>query len=80
LFDIARVVRYRSNADFFENDHRAATPDNTEEDIIRFRSLKCDLEAETVAIKRERGGNIFHDEERRNPRDFRFSHVSDWPA
>ena len=38
--------------------------------------MKRDVEPETVAIKRERGGDILHDEERRNAGNVWFSHVS----
>jgi hypothetical protein len=37
---------------------------------------KRDVEPETITIKRERGGDIIHDEERRNPGDIWFSRVS----
>jgi hypothetical protein len=49
--------------------------DNAEEDVVS-GPLKRDVEPETVAIKRQRGGNIPDDEEWRNAGNFWFSHVS----
>ena len=59
-----------------EHDRRSAAPDNAKEDIVRFGPLKRDIEPETVTIKREGGGDIVHNEDRRNAGDFWFSHAS----
>src|SRR5262245_10256618 len=79
FFDVSRVVRHWIDADVLEHDHRSAALDNAEEDVVRFGSLKGDLEPETVAIKRQRGGDILDDEERRNAGDLWFGHVSFHP-
>ena len=50
-----------------EHDHRGAAPDNTQEDIVRSGRLKRDIEPETITIKPNGGGDIVHNEERRNP-------------
>src|SRR5258706_588187 len=76
FFDVSRVVRHRIDADGLEHDHRTAALDNAEEDVVRFGPLKRDVEPETVAIKRQRGRDIIHDEERRNAGYFWFRHVS----
>src|SRR2546423_10785963 len=69
------MVRKRIDTNGLEHDHRAAALDNAEEDVVS-GPLKRDLEPETVAIERERGGDIPDDEERRNAGDFWLSHVS----
>ena len=66
FLDVTRVVRPRIDAYCLEHDHRASALNNAEEEVVRFGPLKRDVEAETVAIKRQRGGNMVHDEERRN--------------
>jgi len=76
FFDVSRVVRHWIDADVLEHDHRSATPDNAEEDVVRGGPLKRDVEPQTVAIKRQRGGDILDDEERRNARNVWFGHVS----
>ena len=76
LLDVSCVVRHWIDADGLEHDHRTAALDNAEEDVVRFGSLKRNVEPEKVAIKRQRGRNIIHNEERRNTRDFWFSHMS----
>src|SRR5258707_10447429 len=73
LFD---VVWHWIDADVLEHDHRSAATHNAEEDVVRFGPLKRDVEPETVAIKRQRGGDILDDEEWRNAGNFRFSHVN----
>src|SRR5262249_34505086 len=75
FFDVTRVVRHRIDADVLEHNHRSAALDNAEEDVVRFGPLKRDVEPETVAIERQRGGNILDDKERRNARNLWFSHV-----
>src|SRR5262249_52499767 len=75
LFDIARVIRHRIDTDTLEHDHGAAPLDDAEEDVVGFWSLKRDLEAEAIAIERQRVGDVPDDEERRNGGDFRFEHV-----
>lgn len=75
FLDIARVIRYRFHADLLEHDHCAATADYAEEDVIRLGPLKRNVEPEAVTIKRQRGGNISDDKERRDARNFRFSHI-----
>src|SRR5262249_54857757 len=74
FLDVSRVVRYWINAHVLKHNHRSAALDNAEEDVVRW-PLKRDLEPETVAIKRQRGGDILDDKERRNSRNFWFSHV-----
>src|SRR5439155_18251983 len=68
-------IRKRIGADVLEHDHRGAPLDNAEEDVVS-GPLKGNVEAETVAIKRQRGGDILDDEERRNAGNFWFSQVS----
>src|SRR4029453_9508360 len=75
FFDVSRVVRHWVDADVLEHDHRGAPLDNAEEDVVR-GPLKRYVEPETVAIKRQRGGDILDDEEWRNAGNFWFSHVS----
>src|SRR5262245_24299820 len=76
FFDVSRVVRHWIDADVFEHDHRSAALDDAEEDVVRLGPLKRDVEPETVAIKRQRGRDILHDEEGRNPGNFWFGHVT----
>jgi len=47
-----------------------------EEDVVVTGPLKRDIESETVAIKRQRGGDVPDDEERRDAGDFGFTHPS----
>jgi len=68
-------VRKRIDTDVLEHDHRGAPLDNAEEDVVR-GPLKRYVEPETVAIKRQRGGDILDDEEWRNAGNFWFGHVS----
>src|SRR5262245_539172 len=70
FLDVSRVIRHGIHADVLEHDHRGATSDNAEKDIVRFGSLKRDVESETVAIKRQRGWDTPDDEEWRNAGDF----------
>ena len=63
----------------FSDDHRGTPLDNAEENVVVAGPLKRDVEPETVAIKRECGGDILDDEERRNTGNFWFSHVSFHP-
>src|SRR5215212_641216 len=66
FLDISLVVRQWIDANVLEHDHRGTPLDNAEEDVVRGGSLERDVEPETVAIKRQRGGDIPGDEERRN--------------
>ena len=76
LFDIPCVVRHGINTNVLQHDHRRTPFDNAEEDVVVTGSLKRDVEPETVAIKRQRYGDIPYDEEWRNAGNFCFSHVS----
>src|SRR5205814_5685012 len=76
LLDISRVVRYGLDTDVLQNDRRPTPLDNPEENVVFTGPLKRDVEPETVAIKRQRGGNIPYDEERRDAGNFCFSHAS----
>src|SRR5690349_21048447 len=76
FLDVSLVVRQWIYANVLEHDHRGTPLDNSEEDVVRVGPLKRDFEPETVAIKRQRGGDIFDDEERRDAGDFWFGHVS----
>ena len=74
LFDVTRVARHWIDADVLEHDHRSSALNNAEEDVVRFGSLKRDVEAETVAVKRQCRWDILDDEEWRNTGDSWFSH------
>src|SRR5215831_14779316 len=74
FLDISRVVRHRLDTNVLQDDRRRPPLDNAEEDVVLSGPLKRDVEPETVTIKRQRSGNILHDEERCNPRDCRLSH------
>src|SRR5260370_12954088 len=76
FLDVSLVVRQWFYTNVLEHDHRGTPLDNAEEDVVRFGPLKRDVEPETVAIKRQRGGYVLDDEEWRNAGDFRFSHVN----
>ena len=76
FFDISRVVRHWIDADVLHHNHRRTPLDNAEEDVVVTGPLKRDVESETVAIKRQRGGDTLYDEEWRNAGNFRFSDVS----
>src|SRR5258708_4572496 len=76
FLDVSLVVRQWFYTNVLEHDHRGTPLDNAEEDVVRFGPLKRDVEPETVAIKRQRGGDILDDEEWRNAGNFRFSHVN----
>src|SRR5436190_24003695 len=76
LLDISRVVRRRFDADVLQDDRRPTPLDNAEENVVFTGPLKRDVEPETVAIKRQRRRDMPYDEERRNPGNFWFSHVS----
>src|SRR5260370_19358452 len=76
LLDVSIVVRQWFYPNVLEHDHRGTPLDNAEEDVVRFGPLKRDVEPETVAIKRQRGGDVLDDEEWRNAGNFRFSHVN----
>src|SRR5262249_22659101 len=67
LLNVSRVVRHRVDADGLEHDHRGAAADDAGEDAARFRPLKHDVEPEPIAVERKCGGDILHDEERRDP-------------
>ena len=73
LFDISCVVRHGIHTNGLQNDHRRTSLDNAEEDVVVTGSLKRDVEPETVAIKRQRYGNILYNEEWRNAGNFCFS-------
>jgi len=70
------VVRQRIHANVLEHDHCGTTLNDAEEDVVRFWFLKGDREPEPVAIKRQRGGSVPDDEERRDARDLCCSHLS----
>ena len=74
FFDISFVIGYGINTNVLQHDHRPAPLNNGEEDVVVTRPLKRDVEPETVAIKRQRYGNILYDEEWRNAENFCFSH------
>src|SRR5687768_18440340 len=76
LFDVSLVVRQWIYTNVLEHDHRGTPLDNTKKYVVRVGPLKRDVEPETVAIKRQRGGNILDDEERGNAGNVWFSHVS----
>src|SRR5947209_8580911 len=76
FLDISRVVRHWLDTHVLQHDHRRTPLDNTEEDVVVSGPLKGDVESETVAIKRQCGGDILHDEERRNAGNFWLTHVS----
>src|SRR5580700_8793323 len=76
FFDISCVVGHWIDTDVLEHDHRRTPLDYAEENVVVTGPLKRDVEPETVAIKRQRGGDILDDEERRNAGNFGFSHVS----
>src|SRR4030095_292448 len=76
FLDVSRVVRHGIDANVFDNDRRAAPLDDAEEDVVRLGPLKRDDEPEAVSIKRERGGNVSDNEERRNAGDVRYRHVN----
>ena len=73
FFDISCVVRHRIDTNGLQDDRRPTPLDNAEEDVVRFGPLKRDVEPETVAIKRQRGGDILDDEERRDARNVWFN-------
>src|ERR1041385_2314087 len=75
LLDVARIVRYWLDPDLLEHDHRTAALHNTKEDIVRFGSFKLDVEPKSVAIKRQRSGDIFDYEQRRYSGDFWLRHL-----
>jgi len=75
FFHVSRAVRHRLDPNVLEHDHRCAALDDTEEDVVRFGPLKRDVEAESVAIKLQRGGDIAHNEEWRNAGNLWFTHV-----
>ncbi len=51
LFDIAGVVGYGIYTDVLKNDHGCSPFYDTKKDIILARSLECDIESQTVAVK-----------------------------
>src|SRR6266849_8536426 len=75
FFDVSLVVRQWIYTNVLEHDHRGTPLDNAEEDVVRVGPLKRDFEPETVAIKRQRGGDILDDEERRHAGNFWSCHV-----
>ena len=76
LFDVSLVVRQWIYTNVLKHDHRGSPLDNAEENVLRVGPLKRDVEPETIAIKRQGGGDILDDEERRDAGNFWFSHVS----
>jgi hypothetical protein len=50
LLHVPGVVRYRSNADVFEQDLRTAPAHDAEEDVVPF---KGDLESKPVSVERK---------------------------
>jgi hypothetical protein len=77
FFDVSCVVQHWIDTDGLKHDHRGATSDNAKENSIRLGPFKRDFEPEMVTIKRQRGGDMIHNEERRNAGDFWCSsHVS----
>ncbi len=76
LFDISRVVRHWIDTDVLEHDRRRTPLDNAEKDVVRVGPLKRDVEPETIAIERQRGGDIPDDEERRDAGNVWLGHVS----
>ena len=58
LLDISRVVRYGLDTNVLQNDRCPIPLDNTEEDIVITGPFKSDVEPETVAIKRQRCGDM----------------------
>ena len=63
FFDIPSVVRHGLYTDFFYNDHRSPSLDNAEENVLVTGPLECDIEAETIAVKRQCDGDISDDKE-----------------
>lgn len=76
LFDISCVVRHWIDTNVLHHDHCPTSLYNAKEDIVFTGSLECDVEPETVAIKRQRGWDILDDEERRNAGNVWLGHVS----
>ena len=75
FFDISCVVRHGIHTDVFYNDHRHTALDNAEEDVVLAGSLECDIEAETITIKRQRRWDIPYDKEWCNAGNFCFGRV-----
>src|SRR5687768_15418472 len=76
FFAISLVVRQWVYTDVLEHDHRGPPLDNAKKDVVRVGPMKRDVEPETVAIERQRGGDIPDDEEWRDAGNVWFGHVS----
>ena len=76
FFDISCVIRHWFDTNGLQDYHRGTPSDNAEEDVVVSGPLKRDVEPETIAIKRHRGGDILDDEERRDAGNVWFGHVS----
>src|SRR5262245_47814957 len=74
FLDVSRVVRHWIDTNGLQDNRRPTPLDNAEEDVVFTWPLKRDVEPETVAIKRQRGGDIPYDEERRDAENLWFSH------
>ena len=77
--DVARVVGRGIHSNVLEHDHRGAALDDAEEEIVRLGPLKGDLEAEPVAIERERLRDAPDDEEGRDGRNGGVAHATKLP-
>ena len=80
FLDVSLVVRQWIDANVLEHDHRGTPLDDAEEDVVRVGPLKRDVEPETVAIKRQRGGDVLDDEERRDAGDVWLGHPGHTPC
>src|SRR5689334_7604415 len=76
FFDISCVVRHGIDTNVLQHDHRSTSLDNAEENVVLTGSLERNVKPETVAIKRQRCGDILYDEEWRNAGNFCLSHMS----
>src|SRR5262245_51210707 len=74
FLDVSRIVRHRIDTDVLQDDRRTASLDDAEENIVGLGPLEGDVETKTVAIKRQRGGDVFDDEEGGNAGDFCLCH------
>src|SRR6185312_12452925 len=52
FFDVSLVVRHWIYTNSFEHDHRTASPNDAEEDVVRSRPLEGDLKSKPVSVKR----------------------------
>jgi len=76
LFDVSRVIWDRLDADVLHHDHRAPALDDSEKYVVRCGTLKCNFEAELIAIEGESSRDICDDEEWSCVAYFLFSHLS----